>query len=230
MIFVYCRVSTRGQAEDGDSLTIQVNKCTAWAKYKHPDTEIRVIEEPAVSGSKPLKERPAGAQLFKEIKKGDIFVSMKLDRAFRNTQDALSVAEDFKNMGVGLVLLNISENDITTDAAGKMVFTMLSAVAEMERDTITARMSEGKAYRRDQGGFVGGRPGFGWKSIADPNHAKGKIRVRNEEEQLVIKKLMAWRKSGRSFTSFGHHAWEWFGIEKNTSTWIRIHARETQNS
>jgi len=105
-----------------------------------------------------------------------------------------------------------------------------SKVHSRDLVSMAGLQNKGKADRKAEGGFVGGRPGFGWKSIADPNHAKGKIRVRNEDEQLIIQKLIAWRKSGRSFTSFGHHAWEWFGIEKNTSTWIRTHARETQNS
>lgn len=227
MIYIYTRVSTLAQVKTNDSLDIQVAKCSAWASYKFPDVETKIIKEEAISGSMPMKERPEGSVVFNAAKSGDIFISYKLDRAFRNTQDALLVAEDFKKRGIGLVLLNMSENDITTDSIGKLIFTILAAVAEMERETIRDRMKEGKASRKSKGGYVGGVVPFGYRSIKDPNQEKGKIKVEDEYEQDIIDQLTYWISKGNTYESWSK-VMQAKGINKNASAWCKIYKREAK--
>ena len=227
MIYIYTRVSTLAQVKTNDSLDIQVNKCSAWASYKFPGVETKIIKEEAISGSMPMNERPKGRVVFDSIKSGDIFISYKLDRAFRNTEDALSIARNFKKRGVGLVLLNMSENDITTDSIGKLIFTILAAVAEMERETIRDRMKEGKASRKAKGGYVGGVVPFGYRSIKDPNQDKGKIKVEHKHEQRIIDDLITWIQYGKTYQSFSEFM-ATNGINKNASAWCKIYKRETE--
>jgi len=227
MIYIYTRVSTLGQADKGDSIDIQISKCVGWAKYRHPDVEYKIFEEKAISGSMPMKDRPQGSIVFNEIKEGDIFISYKLDRAFRNTQDALLVAEEFKKRGVGLVLMNMSENDMNTDSIGKLIFTILAAVGEMERETIRDRMKEGKIARKKKGGYVGGRVPYGWDSVDDPENKDRKIAVKNDAAQLTINELSKWIAAGKTYQSFADKM-DAEGIKKNPSAWCKILKRETK--
>lgn len=223
-IFIYARVSTFEQAEKGDSIENQINECKKWAAYKHEGVECRVFEEKAISGSMPMKDRPQGSIVFNEIKEGDIFIVHKLDRAFRNTLDALFVAEDFQKRGVGFVMKNISENDMSTDVMGKFMFTVFSAIGEMERGQIAGRMSEGRSLRKAKGGFVGGRPGFGYRSVEDPESPTRKIKVRDEDEQLIINNLKEWIKKGKTYEAFTLFMSS--KTNKNASAWHKIHKRE----
>lgn len=199
-VFAYCRVSTLSQVEKGNSIEFQTEKCKAWAAYKYPNHEIEVLQELAISGNKPLRQRPKGQYFFGVAKEGDVFVSLKYDRAFRNVIDALQVSDDLKAMGIGLVLLNISDGDVVKDSNAKMIFTVLIAVAESERETTKLRTMEGKAQRATQGDnvFLGGRVPYGFMSVPDPDHPKGKIKVPNPEHKPVIDEIMRLRKSGIS--------------------------------
>jgi len=224
-VFIYARVSTFEQAEKGDSIENQINECKKWAAYKHEGVECRVFEEKAISGSMPMKDRPQGSIVFNEIKEGDIFIVHKLDRAFRNTRDALFVAEEFQKRGVGFVMKNISENDMSTDIMGKFMFTVFSAIGEMERGQIAGRMSEGRSSRKAKGGFVGGRPGFGYRSVDDPENKDRKLKVKNEWEQSIVAELKQWINKQKTYQGFSNMMKQ-RGTDKNASAWHKIHKRE----
>ena len=61
--------------------------------------------------------------------KGDVIVTAKLDRAFRSAADALAVLEEFKAQGIGLHMIDLG-GDVCGNGISKLVFTILSAVAE----------------------------------------------------------------------------------------------------
>jgi putative DNA-invertase from lambdoid prophage Rac len=69
------------------------------------------------------------------IGKGDVVVSAKLDRAFRSAADALAVLEEMKDQGVDLHLIDLG-GSVIANGMSKMVFTILAAVAEGERDIV----------------------------------------------------------------------------------------------
>ena len=79
------------------------------------------------------------------VGKGDIIVTAKLDRAFRSAADALAVLEEFKEQGVGLHMIDLG-GDVTGNGISKMVFTILAAVAEGERDRIRERIRDAKRH------------------------------------------------------------------------------------
>lgn len=160
-VYGYCRVSTTAQANDGESLDVQRRKLEGWAMMEGCALSQTFIER-GVSGSKPLAKRKEGKALLRVLKPGDTVVSAKLDRAFRNAFDALGILKDFKARGISLVLLDLG-GDVTSDNVSGLIFKVLAAVADFERDRIAERVSEMKAAQRKRGRFLGGKPPFGYR-------------------------------------------------------------------
>src|SRR4051812_33744509 len=102
----YVRVSTDRQAEEGESLSAQERQLAGYA-MQHGWTLARVFREEGVSGSIPLRERPAGARLLATLCPGDAVVAPKLDRMFRSALDALTVVKELQARGVSLHLLDL---------------------------------------------------------------------------------------------------------------------------
>jgi DNA invertase Pin-like site-specific DNA recombinase len=86
--------------------------------------------------------------------------------------------------------------DTTTNGVSKLVFTILSAVAEAERDRIRERVSDMKADQRSRGRYLGGIVPFGFKAV--PDGERGKRLEPIPEQQKAIKRMVALRKRGLS--------------------------------
>src|SRR6476620_2686423 len=99
----------------------------------HGLTLDKTFVERGVSGSKPLGDRPQGAALLGALKPGDTVITPKLDRMFRSALDALDVLTKLQQSGVSLHMIDL-RGDTTGNGVSKLVFTILSAVAEAERD------------------------------------------------------------------------------------------------
>jgi DNA invertase Pin-like site-specific DNA recombinase len=186
----YCRVSTDRQADAGESLGAQRRAIQGYAMM-HGLTLDRVFVERGVSGSKPLNERPDGAKLLEILKRGDVAVTPKLDRMFRSALDALDVLAKLKERGVSLRMIDLG-GDVTGDGISKLVFTILSAVAEAERDRIRERICDVKADQRRRGRYLGGTVPFGWQ-LGD-----GGDLVEKPGEQAAILRMLEMRKGGAS--------------------------------
>jgi DNA invertase Pin-like site-specific DNA recombinase len=93
-------------------------------------------------------------------------VSAKLDRAFRSAADALATLEELKDQGVGLHLIDLG-GDVIGNGVSKMVFTILAAVAEGERDRLRERIRDAKRHLASQGVFSGGSRPFGYDVVLD---------------------------------------------------------------
>jgi putative DNA-invertase from lambdoid prophage Rac len=98
----------------------------------------RVSSERGVSGSKPLADRPEGAALLSALQPGDTVITPKLDRMFRSASDALANLDAMKRKCISLHMIDLG-GDVTCNGIAKLVFTILSAVAEAERDRIKER-------------------------------------------------------------------------------------------
>jgi putative DNA-invertase from lambdoid prophage Rac len=160
-VFGYCRVSTIRQAEEGESLDVQERTIAGYA-LMHGLTVARTFIERGVSGSKPLTERPEGKALLAGLVAGDVVITPKLDRMFRSALDALDVLAKLKAKGVSLHMIDLG-GDVTGNGISKLVFTILSAVAEAERDRIRERVSTTKADQRERGRYLGGIVPYGFK-------------------------------------------------------------------
>ena len=134
----YVRVSTNVQV-DGYSLDEQKEKLLAVGCEK--------IFEDVMSGSK--KDRPALNSMLEAVRSGDVVVVAKLDRLGRSLSDLIWLMDEFNDRGVGFVSLNDAID--TNSVSGRLMFNVLGAIAEFERELIIERTQAGIARARANG-------------------------------------------------------------------------------
>lgn len=146
MVYGYERVSTKGQARDGNSLEAQERLLREAGATK--------IFYESYTGTK--KHRPELDKLLSIIGEGDTLVVTKLDRMARSAVDGCTIIETLLNKGVTVNILNLGTMD--NSPTGKLIRTIFFAFAEFERDMIVQRTQEGKAIAQERADFVDGRP------------------------------------------------------------------------
>lgn len=146
MIYGYARVSTKGQARDGNSLEGQ----TALIK----EAGATKIYYDTFTGRK--MDRPEFDKLKSVLKDGDKLIVTKLDRFARSAAQGSQLIETLIERGVTVHVLNIGVMDNTP--TGKLIRNIMLSFAEFERDMIVERTQEGKAIAREKGIRVDGRP------------------------------------------------------------------------
>jgi DNA invertase Pin-like site-specific DNA recombinase len=179
-VFGYVRVSTAEQANNGDSIGTQRQQITGYAMMKGWQVA-EFFADRGVSGSVPLAERPEGQRLLATVAAGDVIITARLDRAFRSAADALGTLEGLKEQGVGLHMIDLG-GDVCGNGISKLVFTILSAVAENERDRIRERIRDVKRHLAMQGVYGGGKRPFGFDIV------EGRL-VPNKKEQAAIARM-----------------------------------------
>ena len=188
-VYGYARVSTKAQAEEGESLDVQQRTMTGYA-LMHGMAVDRMFVERGVSGSIPLTDRLQGAALLAVLQPGDAVLTPKLDRMFRSALDALDVLGKLKAQGVSLHMIDLG-GDVTGNGISKLVFTILSAVAEAERDRIRERVSQVKQDQRGRGRYLGGKIPFGF-TVSDAGDL-----VPLEQQQEAIRLALALKAEGK---------------------------------
>ena len=112
----------------------------------------RIFNE-KMTGTK--RNRPELEKLLERLTEGDTVVVESLSRLGRSTKDLIWLMETFNEKGVNLV--SLKEAIDTTSSTGKLLFTLMSALAQFERDVLADRTKEGLAAARARG-RKGGRP------------------------------------------------------------------------
>lgn len=189
----YVRVSTQRQADEGESLAVQRRQIEGYSTMKGFDAPAFFVEE-GVSGTKPLNERTAGSELLAGLQRGDVIVCAKLDRMFRSALDALQMVKVFKEQGVALHLIDLG-GDVAGNGISKLFFTIISAVAEAERERIVQRIVDVKRDQKRRGRHLGGSRPFGFRVDDDG----GLVEV--EGEQIAIRKARDMKTAGESLRS-----------------------------
>ena len=189
MIYAYCRVSTGRQADDGQSLDVQQRQIEGYAAMRDLSVDHYYVDR-GVSGSKALIDRPQGAELLNVLQDGDTVICSKLDRLFRSALNALDVLDQFRKRNISLHCIDLG-GDVTTDGVAKLVFQILAAVAESERDRIRERIRDVKADQRKRGNYLGGNRPLGY-AVQD------KQLVTDQSEQAHIQRIKELRASGQS--------------------------------
>lgn len=146
MIYGYARVSTVGQARDGNSLEKQQEQLKAAGAEK--------IYLDAYTGTK--RHRPEFDKLMTIVSDGDTVIVTKLDRIARSATQGLEIINSLLGKGVKVYVLNMGILDNTPN--GKLMRTMMLAFAEFERDMIIERTREGKDIAKRNPNFREGRP------------------------------------------------------------------------
>ncbi|MCU7841668.1 MAG: recombinase family protein [Candidatus Thiodiazotropha sp. (ex Troendleina suluensis)] len=151
-LFGYARVSTSQQ-----SLNVQVKALKAEGVIAN-----RIFTD-KVSGSHVNRE---GLQMLRvKVEEGDVILVKKLDRLGRDTADMIQLIKEFDNMGVAIRFL---DDGISTEGTmGKMIVTILSAVAQAERQRILERTNEGRIEAKAKGVKFGRRRSIDRKKVLE---------------------------------------------------------------
>lgn len=191
-VYSYSRVSTVRQASEGESLDVQQRTIAGYAMMR-AFGDVHAFVERGVSGSVPLTDRPQGKALLAILKPGDVVITAKLDRMFRSALDALGVLGDLKARKIGLHMIDLG-GDVTDNGISKLVFTILSAVAEAERDRIRERIGTVKADQKSRGAYLGGKVPYGYELVG----VGDKQLVPIAEQQKVIEAIRTERANGKT--------------------------------
>lgn len=147
MIYGYCRVSTKGQAKDGNSLDAQEQEILSRYSDAH-------IYKEAYTGT--TTDRPVFNEVIQQMQENDMLVVSKLDRLARNTEEGIKIVKNLFLKKCSVHVLNVGLLEDT--AMGQFFITTLLAVAELERNQIIERCQTGKAIARQNSDFTEGRP------------------------------------------------------------------------
>lgn len=235
LAFGYCRVSTARQAAQGVSLESQENDINAYFRFALQDKYgWGGIFTDDVSGKVPLRQRPAGADLFGILEDGDCILFSKLDRAFRSLIDMLETLRMLDARGIRLVFRDLN-CDTDTDI-GKLILQVFGAFAEFERARIAERVREGKSIRRAQGAYMGGWVPYGF--VVKKNHKGKNVLVPYPEERAIGSKIVEWKQAGWAWDTITMHLLKHritnkTGKEYSRSTvqnhyWYELRAREAE--
>src|SRR5262245_8269018 len=146
---LYMRISTKGHGQTTDTQALALRDYAA-------NRGFQIIEEyrdEGISGSK--DSRPALDRLMKDARarKFDVVIVARFDRFARSVSHLLRALEEFGHLGIDFV--SLSESIDTSTPMGKMIFTVLGAVAELERNLIKERVHMGISRARKQGKRLG---------------------------------------------------------------------------
>jgi DNA invertase Pin-like site-specific DNA recombinase len=145
---IYARVSTTNHGQD---VTLQTREMDEFCQRR--DWTVAEYVDEGVSGTK--EKRPALDRLMADAhkRKFDVVVVWKFDRFARSVSHLLRALETFQALGIEFV--SLTEGVDTSTPAGKMVFTVLGAVAELERSLIVERVKAGLRNARAKGKCLG---------------------------------------------------------------------------
>lgn len=188
----YTRVSTEEQARGGISLELQEERIRGYRLAAGLEL-VELVREEGVSGAKRLDVRPGGKQLvsiagWRQVRH---VVALKLDRLFRDAEDALRVTRAWDKAGIAIHLIDMGGQAVNTAAPmGRLLLTMMAAFAELERNLIAERTAMALGHMKAHRQAYSPTP-FGFDRQGDALVSSG-------EEQQVIQRIQAWRTEGWS--------------------------------
>ena len=146
MVYGYARVSTKGQAREGNSLEAQTDLLKAAGAEK--------IYTDSFTGTK--MDRPEFSKLMKRLQAGDTLIVSKLDRFAKSVGQASDLITTLIDRGVTVNVLNLGI--LSNDSVSTLMRNILLSFAQFERDMIVQRTQEGKAVAKQDPNFREGRP------------------------------------------------------------------------
>ena len=137
------------------------------------DIQIKALKEAGVSSGRIFTDKASGSHVKRDgldllrvkVQENDVILVKKLDRLGRDTADMISLIKEFDEMGVSVRFL---DDGISTEGTmGKMVVTILSAVAQAERQRILERTNEGRIEAKAKGVKFGRKPSIDKKKVLE---------------------------------------------------------------
>ena len=176
--YIYTRVSTAMQV-DGFSLDAQKEKLKKYADYQDM-VVVREFSDEGKSG-KNVDGRPQFKEMLELIEAGtddiDYVLVFKLSRFGRNAADVLSSLQKMQDFGVNLIC--VEDGIDSSNDAGKLMISVLSAVAEIERDNILVQTMEGRKQKAREGKWNGGFAPYGYKLV------DGSLFIAEDEVEVI---------------------------------------------
>jgi DNA invertase Pin-like site-specific DNA recombinase len=169
--FAYGRCSTDQQTTENQRLEIEAAGYAI--DYWFSDT---------ISGKTSASQRPQFVALLAKIRDGETLIVSKLDRIGRDAQDVGATIKLLKARHIKVIVLQLGTLDLTSPA-GKMMLTMLSAVAEMERDLLVERTHAGLTRAKAEGKTLGRTP----KTTADQRESIKAAYAANESVSALAR-------------------------------------------
>ena len=179
--YIYIRVSTTMQV-DGYSLEAQKERLMKFAEFQ----EMEVVREYCDAGKsgKSITGRPEFQRMLQDVSEerdGVAFILVfKLSRFGRNAADVLNSLQFIQDYGVNLIC--VEDGIDSSKDSGKLTITVLSAVAEIERENILVQTMEGRKQKAREGKWNGGQAPFGYDL-----DSKNSTLVVNEEEAEIVR-------------------------------------------
>lgn len=180
-VFAYTRVSTADQTTDNQLQEIKS------AGFDVVDS--RHVSE-VVSGASPASKRKGFAKLLDKLEAGDVLVVTKLDRLGRNAMDVRETVERLTTLGVKVHCVQFGSTDLTS-AAGKVIMSVIGAMAEFERDLLVERTKSGLDRAKSEGKTLGRRPSLS----EDQNSEALALLAKGESVAAVARKFKTSRQT-----------------------------------
>lgn len=178
--YIYIRVSTAMQV-DGYSLEAQKDRLTKFAEFQ----DMEVVREYCDAGKsgKSITGRPEFTQMLQDVADDrdgvEYILVFKLPRFGRNAADVLNSLQYIQDFGVNLIC--VEDGIDSSKDSGKLTITVLSAVAEIERENILVQTMEGRKQKAREGKWNGGQAPFGYSL----DSKMGMLLVNPEEAEIV---------------------------------------------
>lgn len=189
----YIRVSTQGQADEGVSLVAQRAKIQAWCDLNDAEL-VAVFEDAGISGAS-MNGRDGLQAALKATAKGMALVTYSISRLARSTKDLLHIAETIRARKASLV--SVTEQIDTASAMGEFFFTVMGAIATLERKVTGERTKMALAHKRAKGEVYAPVP-FGFDAIG------GRL-VKVKRESKIVGDVLRRREAGESFAAIADY-------------------------
>lgn len=196
---IYTRVSTEMQI-DGYSLDAQTAALERYAKNR--ELEVVGRYQDAGKSGKSIEGRPEFQKMLGDIESGrceaEFVLVFKLSRFARNVCDALNALQELKKHGVNLVCTE--EGLDTSTPTGRLIFTIMSSVSEMERENIRIQTMEGRREKARQGKWNGGAAPYGY--TINENDV---LEINEEEREVVGLIYKKYAENGWGFSRIANY-------------------------
>lgn len=201
---IYARVSTTEQAEEGYSIDEQVRVLREMCEREGYIVYKEYVDR-GISG-KDIKGRPALQQLLYDAqhKSFDVVLVWKMNRLSRKLNDLMNIIEKLKTKNIAF--RSYTERYETESPSGKLLFHMMGAIAEFERDNISQNVKMGMIARAKEGSWNGGQVlGYDVVSVPSDNRKRKTSKlVINEKEAQTVRKIFNLYIQGNGYKSIAN--------------------------
>lgn len=170
----YVRVSTEDQAKNGVSQEQQIEKIVAYVKANAETMKLGKIHvDKGISSKIAMVDRPGGSSLVARLDSGEAHMVLiaKPDRAFRTTVEMISTFDDWSKRGIQFKSLDKLLDIDTRTPTGKLMLTLIAALAEFERNLISERTKASLDHVKEKlkdGPQVSKRSGRTFERLGNP--------------------------------------------------------------